>query len=117
MSGTVTEPAVQVDQWLSSFEDALARGDAAAASELFLDDSYWRDLVALTWNLKTVEGPEGVKDMLEATLAQRPSRAASPPPSRRPRPTASPTPGSSSRRRPAAATACCGSRTARRGRC
>ena len=69
MSGTVTEPAVQVDQWLSSFEDALARGDAAAASELFLDDSYWRDLVALTWNLKTVEGPEGVKDMLEATLA------------------------------------------------
>ena len=69
MSGTVTEPAVQVDQWFSSFEDALARGDAAAASELFLDDSYWRDLVALTWNLKTVEGPEGVKDMLEATLA------------------------------------------------
>jgi putative flavoprotein involved in K+ transport len=69
MSGTVTEPAAQVDQWLSSFEDALARGDAAAASELFLDDSYWRDLVAFTWNLKTVEGPEGVRDMLEATLA------------------------------------------------
>ena len=69
MSGTVTEPAAQVDHWLSSFEDALARGDAEAASELFLEDSYWRDLVALTWNLKTVEGPEGVKDMLEATLA------------------------------------------------
>jgi putative flavoprotein involved in K+ transport len=69
MSGTVTEPAAQVDHWLSSFEDALARGDAEAASELFLENSYWRDLVALTWNLKTVEGPEGVKDMLEATLA------------------------------------------------
>jgi putative flavoprotein involved in K+ transport len=69
MSGTITEPAAQVDHWLSSFEDALARGDAEAASELFLEDSYWRDLVALTWNLKTVEGPEGVKDMLEATLA------------------------------------------------
>jgi putative flavoprotein involved in K+ transport len=68
MSETVTEPGVQVDQWLSSFEDALTRGDAAAASELFLEDSYWRDLVAFTWNLKTVEGPEGVRDMLEATL-------------------------------------------------
>src|SRR5690242_3371853 len=68
MSGTVTEPAAAVDHWLSSFEDALARGDAEAASGLFLDDSYWRDLVALTWNLKTVEGPGGVKDMLEATL-------------------------------------------------
>ena len=64
MSGTVTEPAAQVDQWLSSFEDALARGNAAAASELFLDDSYWRDLVAFSWNLKTVEGPEGVQDIL-----------------------------------------------------
>src|SRR5215211_9135569 len=75
MTGTVAEPAAQVEQWLSSFEDALARGDAATASELFLEDSYWRDLVALTWNLKTVEGPEGVRDMLEATLADAKPRA------------------------------------------
>ena len=87
MTGTVAEPAAQVEQWLSNFENALTRGDAAGAAELFLEDSYWRDLVAFTWNLKTVEGPEGVRDMLEATLANA-SRAASPPPSRRPRPRA-----------------------------
>ncbi|MEA2481469.1 MAG: putative flavoprotein involved in transport, partial [Thermoleophilaceae bacterium] len=57
-----------VDQWLTSFEKALAEGDAEAASELFLEDSYWRDLIAFTWNLKTVEGPGGVRDMLESTL-------------------------------------------------
>ena len=68
MTGTVAEPAAQVEQWLSSFEDALARGDAEGAAELFLGDSYWRDLVAFTWNLKTVEGPDGVRDMLESTL-------------------------------------------------
>ncbi len=68
MTGTVAEPAAQVQQWLSSFEDALTRGDAAAASELFLEDGYWRDLVAFTWNLKTVEGRDGVRDMLEHTL-------------------------------------------------
>ena len=51
------------------FEEALAAGDSAAAAELFADDSYWRDLVAFTWNIKTVEGPAGVQDMLDATLA------------------------------------------------
>src|SRR5688500_7641877 len=69
MTGTVAEPAAQVEQWLSRFEEALARGDAEGAAELFLQDSYWRDLAAFTWNLTTVEGPDGVRDMLEATLA------------------------------------------------
>src|SRR5215213_8897861 len=75
MTGTVTEPAAQVQQWLSSFEDALAREDAAAAGELFLEDSYWRDLVAFTWNLKTAEGRDGVRELLEATLADAKPRA------------------------------------------
>ena len=70
MPTTAASPATEVDQWLSSFDKALSAGDAAAASELFLDDSYWRDLVAFTWNIKTVEGPDQVRDMLEHTLAR-----------------------------------------------
>jgi putative flavoprotein involved in K+ transport len=74
MSTATAPPATEVDQWLSRFDEALTQGDPAAASELFLDDSYWRDLVAFTWNLKTVEGRPGVLDLLEHTLAAtRPS--------------------------------------------
>jgi len=70
MTDTVVSPvSVEVDQWLSRFDEALSAGDAAAAADLFLDDSYWRDLVAFTWNLRTVEGPAGVRDMLDQTLA------------------------------------------------
>ena len=70
MTDTAVEPATtEVEEWLARFDEALTAGDSAAASELFLDDSYWRDLVAFTWNLKTVEGPAGVKDMLDHTLA------------------------------------------------
>ena len=70
MTDTAVEPATtEVEEWLSRFDEALTAGDSAAAAELFLDDSYWRDLVAFTWNLKTVEGPAGVKDMLDHTLA------------------------------------------------
>ncbi|MEA2312924.1 MAG: putative flavoprotein involved in transport, partial [Solirubrobacteraceae bacterium] len=63
-------PAQQIDAWLSAFEDALSRSDTAAASELFAATSFWRDLVSFTWNLKTVEDPEGVKDLLDQTLAR-----------------------------------------------
>ncbi len=65
----VQSVSAEVDQWLASFEEALTAGDTAAASELFGDQSFWRDLVAFTWNIKTVEGPAGVKDMLDHTLA------------------------------------------------
>jgi putative flavoprotein involved in K+ transport len=62
-----------VDDWLARFGAALAEGDAAAAAALFTADSYWRDLIAFTWNLKTVEGPGEIAAMLEATLpAARP---------------------------------------------
>ncbi len=40
------------------FGAALEQGDAAAAAGLFAPESYWRDLVAFTWNIKTVEGRE-----------------------------------------------------------
>ena len=59
-----------VERWLRAFEAALADGDAAAAAALFATDSYWRDLVAFTWNLKTVEGPAGVADLVEQTAAR-----------------------------------------------
>ena len=53
---------------LDSLNAALATGDIGAVKDLFATDSYWRDLVAVTWNLKTVEGPDGVADMLAAQL-------------------------------------------------
>jgi putative flavoprotein involved in K+ transport len=69
MTDIAAQPAAaEVETWLARFEDALAQGDSAAAAEMFGDDSYWRDLVAFTWNIKTVEGPDGVKEMLDATL-------------------------------------------------
>ena len=57
-----------VDQWLSDFDQALTAGDSEAAAALFHDESFWRDLVAFTWNLKTVEGPDEIREMLDFTL-------------------------------------------------
>ncbi len=59
----------QVTQFLDTFGRALAAGDIDAAVAMFVDDCYWRDLVSFTWNIKTMEGPDQVRDMLNAQLA------------------------------------------------
>jgi hypothetical protein len=61
--------AVEVDQWLSRFGEAAVQGDSGAAARLFGEDCYWRDLVAFSWNITTVEGRPGVREMLDRTLA------------------------------------------------
>ncbi|CAD7699277.1 unnamed protein product [Ostreobium quekettii] len=54
--------------WLDAFASALERRDVDAAASLFADECYWRDLVAFTWNLVTLEGRDAVAAMLTATL-------------------------------------------------
>ena len=68
VTGTVNDPQQRVDIWLTEFEAALVARDVARATGLFATDSFWRDLVAFTWNLKTVEGREQIGDMLNARL-------------------------------------------------
>jgi putative flavoprotein involved in K+ transport len=63
-----TAPAAAAAAWLAMFSDALAKGDIAATLELFAEDCYWRDIVAFTWNVKTMEGKPAIAAMLEATL-------------------------------------------------
>ena len=67
--GADDTPQARVDAWLARFEAALAARDVPAAADLFATDSYWRDLVAFTWNITTVEGRAGVTDLLEHTPA------------------------------------------------
>ena len=60
----------QVTDVLDRFGAALASGDVAGVTALFVTDCYWRDLVTFTWNIKTMEGQAAVADMLGATLAR-----------------------------------------------
>lgn len=61
-------PQQRVDAWLRDFERALADRDVEAAAAMFALDGFWRDLVAFTWNIKTLEGREDIADMLRARL-------------------------------------------------
>ena len=65
----------RVAAWLSEFEDALRRRDVERAAGLFGTRSFWRDLVAFSWNLTTVENPEGVRALLDQTLERTDPRS------------------------------------------
>ncbi|MDF2824539.1 MAG: hypothetical protein K0R68_1947, partial [Mycobacterium sp.] len=62
-------PQERVDAWLTDFETALAVRDVERAAGKFAVDSYWRDLVSFTWNIKTVEGRDAIAGMLTERLA------------------------------------------------
>ena len=57
------------DVWLGHLGNALEGGDIPAVLALFHDDCYWRDFLAFTWNVKTVEGKASLEDMLGHTLS------------------------------------------------
>ena len=61
-------PGEIVTRWLERFSDALHRRAAAEAAALFREDTYWRDVVAFSWNIRTFEGRAAIEAMLTATL-------------------------------------------------
>src|SRR5579859_3943200 len=67
-------PTQQVSEWLAALGAALERGDAEGAANLFGADSYWRDLVAFSWNITTAEDSARVRQMIEqAVIPAKPS--------------------------------------------
>jgi putative flavoprotein involved in K+ transport len=62
--------AVAAESWLVQFEAALSDDDDAALKSVFLAESYWRDVLALSWNLQTLNGAEAILSELLA-LAHR----------------------------------------------
>ncbi|WP_459675955.1 flavin-containing monooxygenase [Acidisoma sp. 7E03] len=62
-------PQTMAEDWVKAFNAALAAQDVAAAAALFAPTCFWRDLLAFTWNIKTVENKAGVTDLLTQTLA------------------------------------------------
>jgi putative flavoprotein involved in K+ transport len=62
--------AAAVENWLAQFETALAEADDGLLKTLFHPDSYWRDVLALSWTLQTVNGRDAILRTLKAQAAQ-----------------------------------------------
>ncbi|HVY86948.1 MAG TPA: NAD(P)/FAD-dependent oxidoreductase [Caulobacterales bacterium] len=66
---TDPSPTQQLHDWLAAFEHALRDRDAPAVAALFAGrECFWRDFVAFTWNIATMDGREAIRAMLAAQL-------------------------------------------------
>jgi putative flavoprotein involved in K+ transport len=58
------------ENWLAQFERALAQPDDGLLKTLLCADSHWRDVLALTWNIKTVSGGDAIVRELKAHVGR-----------------------------------------------
>ena len=62
----------QVKAWVTKLEQSLCKaatvGEGAGA-HLFATRALWRDMLAFTWNITTIEGRSAIHDMIDATAA------------------------------------------------
>src|SRR5262245_472754 len=66
MLATTETIAAIVDRWLEEFERALAERDDVLLKTLFHPDSHWRDVLALTWHIQTINGSDAIIRELKA---------------------------------------------------
>ena len=69
MNGMQTSDTTEhVAAWLATFEVALAAGDPSASTSLFLPNGHWRDVLALSWTIRTVSGTPAIASLLRDSM-------------------------------------------------
>lgn len=55
-------------EWFSGFARALEAKDAQDVARLMLDDAFWRDVLAFSWDFRTFEGDARIRQFLGDVL-------------------------------------------------
>ncbi len=63
------KPTLDAVAWVEKLAAALSSDTPTQAAQLFEKEGYWRDLVAFTWNIKTLAGRSAISEMIAATMA------------------------------------------------
>jgi cation diffusion facilitator CzcD-associated flavoprotein CzcO len=69
MLDKTSDIAIEAKTWLTRFEAALSGGDENALKSLFHGESYWRDVLALSWNIQTLNGAPAILEGLKARVS------------------------------------------------
>jgi len=62
--------SISAANWLAEFERALEHPGSSTLQPLFHPESYWRDALALSWNLQTLDGIDAILNELPALAAR-----------------------------------------------
>lgn len=65
------EPRQVAQQWLNDVQAVLAVGNYAQVPDLFHEQAWWRDMLALDWNMRSIQSADRIKDFLSQTQPQK----------------------------------------------
>ncbi|MCF4129528.1 flavin-containing monooxygenase [Methylobacterium sp. SyP6R] len=63
------DPNALAQAWLDQLAKHLSADDASAVAALFAPECWWRDFVAFTWTIATVEGRPAIRERAAATAS------------------------------------------------
>lgn len=58
------EPREIAQQWITKLEAQLSNNNSSQLSELFHEESWWRDMLALDWDFHTVQNLTGIQQYI-----------------------------------------------------
>lgn len=61
-------PTKIAQQWITSLESSLKSNDIAGLARLMHQESWWRDMFALSWDLRTLHGLDKISEYLSQNL-------------------------------------------------
>ncbi len=70
MDGLVTDSSsmLAAKRWLDEFAKALASADEARLASLFAGECHWRDILAFTWDLRTLSGAVAIAELMAKSV-------------------------------------------------
>lgn len=66
------DPVDVFSRWLKTYAAAMEGCDLTVVARTLADDCWWRDLLALTWDLGTYRGPKSVERLLAKQVVSQP---------------------------------------------
>ncbi|KAK2590851.1 hypothetical protein QQS21_011463 [Conoideocrella luteorostrata] len=64
-----TNPQPIVERWITSLTNCMSEKTAKNLEHLFIEESWWRDLVSLSWDFTSKYGPEAISQYLAESTA------------------------------------------------
>lgn len=65
----VVAPVAVAQQWLTRLETLLKRNDIASLPSIMHQDSWWRDMLAFSWDLRTIHGLDKLSTFFSENLS------------------------------------------------
>ncbi|KAH6676789.1 hypothetical protein B0J14DRAFT_360773 [Halenospora varia] len=61
------DPEQVVTQWIDTFNQVVSSSDYSRLSDLFLEESFWRDQLCLAWDFHCPKGPQEISKLFKAS--------------------------------------------------